>query len=342
MEIYNVGMYGGSFDPLHIGHINDMIKAASMCKELNIIISYNEKRDFIPKEIKYRWINNCLKHIGNVKIHLLKDDAKSKDEYNQSDYWQKGCTEIKNLINKKIDIVFCGSDYKGTNRFESLYKESIIHYFDRNEINISSTEIRKDVFKYWNYIPNTCKPYFVKKILIIGSESCGKSVLTQNLALAYNTNFLNEVGRDVCENVGNEDTMVAEDFHEILIKHKAKEYEVIKYSNKLLFIDTDALITKFFSQFLLTEEKTINICNKLADSISNINNFDLILFLEPDIPFVQDGTRSEEIKENREFYSKQIKKIYKEKNIDFICLTGTYFEKFEKAKKIINDKFNID
>jgi nicotinic acid mononucleotide adenylyltransferase len=24
---YNVGMYGGSFDPLHLGHIHDIIKA---------------------------------------------------------------------------------------------------------------------------------------------------------------------------------------------------------------------------------------------------------------------------------------------------------------------------
>ena len=28
---YKVGMYGGSFDPLHIGHIHDIIRAASRC-----------------------------------------------------------------------------------------------------------------------------------------------------------------------------------------------------------------------------------------------------------------------------------------------------------------------
>ena len=32
--LYNVGMYGGSFDPLHIGHINCIIEAASKCQEL--------------------------------------------------------------------------------------------------------------------------------------------------------------------------------------------------------------------------------------------------------------------------------------------------------------------
>ena len=39
---YKVGMYGGSFDPLHIGHIHDMIRAACMCEELYIMISWCE------------------------------------------------------------------------------------------------------------------------------------------------------------------------------------------------------------------------------------------------------------------------------------------------------------
>ena len=30
MARYKVGMYGGSFDPLHLGHISDIIKAAAM------------------------------------------------------------------------------------------------------------------------------------------------------------------------------------------------------------------------------------------------------------------------------------------------------------------------
>ena len=49
--------------------------------------------------------------------------------------------------------VFCGSDYAGTNRFESLYcPESQVIYFDRAEVPISSTDIRMDVYENWQYL----------------------------------------------------------------------------------------------------------------------------------------------------------------------------------------------
>ena len=45
---YKRGMYGGAFDPLHTGHLNCMVQAASRCEELYIVLSYSRKRDRIP------------------------------------------------------------------------------------------------------------------------------------------------------------------------------------------------------------------------------------------------------------------------------------------------------
>ena len=56
MYRYKVGMYGGSFDPLHIGHIHDIIRAAAMCEELYVMISWCEGRESASKEQRYRWI----------------------------------------------------------------------------------------------------------------------------------------------------------------------------------------------------------------------------------------------------------------------------------------------
>ena len=42
--MHKVGTYGGSFDPLHLGHVNDIIKASSMCQELHVILRYSLTR----------------------------------------------------------------------------------------------------------------------------------------------------------------------------------------------------------------------------------------------------------------------------------------------------------
>ena len=87
-----------------------------------------------------------LEKMDNVEIIEIFDKNTSKDTYD----WEAGARDIKESIGKPIIVVFSGDDYKGKNRWETLYPESKIVYFPREEINISSTEIRSDPYKYYD------------------------------------------------------------------------------------------------------------------------------------------------------------------------------------------------
>ena len=91
---YNVGMYGGSFNPLHIGHVKCIIEAANQCKKLIVVISDGKNRSEIDIRIRYRWVYQLTKHIGNVKIFVLSDNAETKQGYTD-EYWNADAEKVK-------------------------------------------------------------------------------------------------------------------------------------------------------------------------------------------------------------------------------------------------------
>lgn len=331
---YKVGLYGGCFDPLHLGHVDCIVQAANQCEELYVVLSHSTKVEQIDYRIRYRWLYQLTEHIGNVKILLLEDHCTEKSEYTP-EVAESDCAYVRAMIGKPIDAVFCGSDYGKDSFWGVCYPECAFVSFPRNEMN--STDIRKDPYAHWDWIPRIARPYFVKKVLLVGGESVGKSTLTINLANRFNTNYIDEAGRGISLRSGDDRLMLQQDYTEILLKHKLNEIEAMRYSNKVLFVDTDALVTRFYLAFLDKETSDKNAA--LADAIDAINAYDLILFLEPDVKFVQDGGRSEEIHRDRWKYSEQIKEILKSHNKKFVCISGDYQNRYLKAIKEVEKLF---
>ena len=328
--MFKIGMYGGSFNPLHLGHVNDIIMAANQCEELFVVLSVtNDKKEIDHKE-RFMWLKNVTRDMDNVNVIEIFDTNDSKDSYD----WDSGAKDVKKKIGRFIDVVFAGDDYKGKNIWERLYPESEIVYFPRDVINISSTKIRSNPYKYYEYLPKIVQKYYVKKICIVGTESCGKSTLVRNLAKYFNTTHVEEAGRYICDDAGGIDNMQKYHYFEILFKHKQLEKEALDNANKILLIDTDSLITLYYYNLSFDRDKSFN---DVAVGISNLNNYDLYLFLEPDVKWVDDGTRTYGEENIRNSNNKILKKLLKKNGISYVTISGNYQERYEKSKKMILD-----
>jgi len=178
-------------------------------------------------------------------------------------------------------------------------------------------------------MPSHVRSYFVKKVVIIGTESCGKSTLTKLLANKFNTKYIPEVGREYCERYDNQLTI--DMFDDIAMEHYLLQKKTLNECNDVLFVDSDAIITKYYL------DKYFNTDSQLVLEIIKKQDFDSCIYLEPDIPWEDDGLRFLGEPEVRNQCNIQLKSMYNKRGIQYTTISGSnYINRFNEAVKLVN------
>ena len=247
--MYQLGVYFGRFLPPHRGHLYQMIEASTKCHHLVVVISdnANQTRDICKEagipEISYRlrkqWISQQLQDMDHISVRVL-------DETDIPVYpagWDLWSQRMREVVPEHIDAFFVG-DMEYGDTLATYFPEATVELFDpaRTRYHISATDIRSDILGNWHYILGAARPFFSKKVLIAGTESCGKTTLTKCLAKLYNTSWSEEVGRYYAkEFLGNDETIYTdEDFSRIAHLQYEQDYHALRACNKVCLFDTDA------------------------------------------------------------------------------------------------------
>lgn len=332
----SIGFYGGKFLPPHMGHLNCILQASGMCDKLYIGISYSKSRELeltniskiksISPQQRKEWLEQLTNYLDNIEVFIFEDS----DIKYQS--WWDGAKQVREVIGDKIDYVY-GSEplYEGV--FNRLYPEAqyVIIDPDRGMFNVSATDIRTDgVFKYWDMIPNICKPYFNKKVVITGTESCGKSTLVRKLAEYYNTKYVEEYGRTMCEQLGTGQPL-SNHYPYIAYGHKIEEFKQNMNANKVLIIDTDAVVTQYYNELYNNQHSDV------IDAIITANKYDLWINLEPDVNWIDDGLRIHGDVKQRNDNNLKLKEMLNKYQIKYVSVSGDYNTRFLKSIEYINE-----
>ena len=81
---------------------------------------------------------------------------------------------------------------------------------------------------------------------------------------------------------------------------------------------------------------------ELAESIAALNSYDLVLYLSPDVEWVQDGDRSEIIAADRDSFGNKIRELYDKFGFKSVVISGNYLERYEKAIEYIDKMLFVD
>jgi NadR type nicotinamide-nucleotide adenylyltransferase len=307
------------------GHLYLIDTALENSEKVTLLVC-SLKSEPIPGDLRFNWIKEIYQKEDRITIVNFKEEVPQYPE-EHPDFWNIW-VNISRKYCPDADVIFTSENY-GDPYAEYLGIKHHLVDLERKKFPISGTKARSNPFNYWNYIPDNVKPFFVKKIVIMGPESVGKSTLTERLSGHFHTNHVREYGRDVCEKKnGNLDI---DDFLDISKGRQKLEDEKTKKANKYLFLDTEDITTYVFSKIYCPENY-----KKLEDYfISKIDNsnYDLYILLSPDCDSIQDGTRTCLDIRNNHFNSIELE--LKNRNRNYIIVGGTWENRFLESLRYI-------
>ena len=181
----------------------------------------------------------------------------------------------------------------------------------------------------------------LKKIVVIGPESTGKSTLCEQLGNYYKTDWVKEYAREYLLANGTDYT-----FNDLLVIAKGQldaedkcsmlntQHSMLNNKPSTIFIDTDMYVMKVWCEFVF--EKCHNfILNQIVE-----RKYDLYLFCNVDLPWVKDELREYPDLESRE----KLYHIYKDalvnQNVPWIDICGNYEERLKTAINAIDKIIN--
>ena len=359
----SVGVVFGSFAPLHQGHLDLIMRAKKENDGGCIVICCGYDGDkgepLMPHAKRYRYVREFFSDDDLVAVYSINDSELGIANY--PDGWDGWLDEFYKIFEKatKPNVV-------GTTVIDGLVYEELSwpkrHWYagDSNYVNdliergeeatlldrvadnpICATMIRQNPIKNWDKITAPFRRVFSHNILICGTASEGKTVMTRDLGKYFNAPYSFEYARQYMqESCVSDWELDGADYTAFLQGQYNLNRSLINSpgNHGLFFADSDSMVTRMYAEYYakdklckLTQEEFEQVA-VLADSLTRKCRWDKIFLLAPHGVFVDDHERfmaHSGMTERQELFDILCKNIKDSGNWDkVVILNGSYYENF--------------
>jgi HTH-type transcriptional repressor of NAD biosynthesis genes len=279
------GLVFGKFHPPHRGHKYLIDAAAARCDHLTVLLMASV-RETIPAAVRLAWLREIHPH---TDIRLVPDEMPQSWTADRDDLFREFAELVHAHHPEPLDVLFT-SEWYGDLTARWLGCRHVAIDPMRASVHISSTLIRESPTRYLDALAPAVRAWCVPRIVLVGAESTGKTVLAGALAARFGAPWVPEFGRDYCAWVGQTATtryaFTPQDFTVIGREQQRREDAAARTAAPVLICDTDAVATGIWQRRYLGADVP------LPDAA--VAGRRLYLFCQTDHPFVQDGTRDGE------------------------------------------------
>lgn len=298
---YSSAMVIGKFMPLHKGHIK-LIEFACQKAKYTVVLVLGHQNEFIPLNVRKKWIAEEFKRTPHMFLYDVEYDETKLNSSSESD--KQSSIEWADYLMYYIKLhgidVIVGSEKYVQYMAEYIGIDYIIYDEERKDLNISATDIKKDIIKNWNYLTPAVKRSLVKHICICGTESTGKTTVCREMEDKYEyVTMIPEIGRCL---VGNAKTCTEQNLYDVYnIHNQLLEKVIYDPPTPIIIWDTDNITTISYFSFIFKHEL----------HAYNVPIADKYFFFESNIPYQKDVTRlnKDEALELREHHLKTYKEF---------------------------------
>lgn len=318
------GFVLGKFMPPHKGHEFLCNFAQEYVENLTILVC-SLPNEPIDGKLRFKWMKELFPKCNVVHCEEILPQEPSE----HPDFWDIWYDVIKRYHPEPLDVIFA-SEFYGKKLAEDQNCQFVPCDFGRSAVNISATQIRNNPFENWQYIPDIVKPYYSKRICLIGVESTGKTILGKQLAEMYNAAYLPEYGRTYTEFFGT--YVNATVMQRIVNGHIASRKAIEKSGFKIIIEDTDPVMSAIWSDMLTgSRDEWFDSYNEYAD---------LYLLCDIDINWEDDGTRYYPKLEDRKRFHEKVVKELSDRNLNWALVTGKGNVRLINAMNLIHKKID--
>ena len=316
------GLVLGKFLPYHLGHAH-LIRAARAQVDELVVLVCSLPDDPIPGSLRYRWVR--ASHPDCRVVHVT--DAVPQTPAESPDFWPIW-VELVARHAGPVDVVFTSEDY-GDALARRLGARHVLIDRARAAVPTSGAAIRRDPMAHWAFLPPVVRPWFVRRVVLVGSESVGKTTLARHLAATFDTAWVEEYGRAYCE---HRDALALRlpDFEAIVWGQATWEDDAAERANRVLVCDTELLTTCVWSDIVTGARPAW-----ITDAARG-RRYDLVLFLEAgDVPWVADGTRV--LEDRRDDLATRLRAELDAAGWPYVRLVGTFTERERAAEALVRE-----